>query len=69
MPDLFSDRCYRPDEVAAKLHVNIRTIYRHVNDIDDPLPSIRLAPRGPIRIPGSELNKWLERRRVNPLDA
>lgn len=71
MPDLalFTDRCYRPDEVAEKLHVHIRTIYRHVNDLDDPLPSLRLKPGGPLRIPGLLANRWLARRRVNPLES
>lgn len=66
---LFTDRCYRPDEVAQILHVHVRTVYRHINDLDDPLPALRLSPGGPLRIPGLAANIWLATHRVNPLES
>ena len=68
MPDLFGDRCYRPDEVAKKLNIHVRSVYRHIGDPLDPLPALRLHKGGPLRIPGPELNRWLDRRRVDPLN-
>lgn len=65
---LFGDRCYRPDEVAKRLDVSVRSIYRWMRDLDDPLPAYRMQQSGPLRIPGNGLNAWLDRRRVDPFD-
>lgn len=65
---LFGDRCYRPDEVAQKLGVSVKSIYRWVRDLDDPLPALRIQQRGPLLIPGNALNAWLGRRQVDPLE-
>lgn len=61
-----TDRYYRPDEVAEILSVHRSTLYRMINDTNDPLPAIRLTGEGKLRIPGKELSEWLERRRVRP---
>lgn len=61
------DRFYRPDEVAKVLAIKTRTVYRKINDINDPLPACR--PTGTaLRIPGKQLNEYLERHKVNPLE-
>jgi len=62
-----SDRCYRPDEIAATLGLSTRTIYRLINDIEDPLPAYR--PTGTVlRVHGHDLIAWISRRKVNPLE-
>lgn len=52
-----SERHYEflaPKEVAALLGVNISAVYRAVERGE--LPTVRLTPRGAIRIPRSVLN-------------
>ena len=64
-----NDRSYRPDEIAKKWDVNVRTVYRMVKDIDDPLPAFRPnGKKGVIRVKGSVLNEWTEQNKVNPLE-
>jgi predicted DNA-binding transcriptional regulator AlpA len=63
---VFKDKYYRPDEVAEILGINIVTVYRHIKDLSDPMPAVRLKNERCLRISGTELNKWLDRRRVNP---
>jgi len=65
---LFSpSRCYRPDEIAHTLGLSTRTVYRLINDIEDPLPAYR--PTGTVlRVHGHDLIAWLDRRKVNPLE-
>lgn len=66
MADLFrSDRSYRPDEIAAKLSVDICTVYRMIRDINDPLPAFRPHGRA-LRVEGAELIRYLQRRKVQP---
>lgn len=66
MPELFrSDRSYRPDEIAQKLSVDVCTVYRMIRDIDDPLPAFRPHGRA-LRVEGSELIRYLQRRKVKP---
>lgn len=64
--DLFDKgRCYRPDEVAKKLGVSKRTVYRMINNVEDPLPAVR--PCGPaLRISGADIMAYLAKRRVRP---
>jgi excisionase family DNA binding protein len=61
------DRCYRPDEVAEKLNIDKSTVYRMINDVEDPLPAYRLGTH--LRIHGKELNAYLERRKVNTAEG
>ncbi len=63
-----SDRCYRPDEIADKLHVDVCTVYRMIKDIDDPLPAFRLNTNGQLRVYGRDLNSYLENHKVDPLN-
>jgi predicted DNA-binding transcriptional regulator AlpA len=63
------DRSYRPDEVAEIWNMSIKSIYRMINDIDNPLPAFRpYGVGGCIRIKGNVLNKWTEKNQVNPLE-
>lgn len=61
------DRTYRPDEVAERIGAHISTVYRMINDIEDPLKAFRLRGRS-LRINGADANAYFERRKVNPLD-
>lgn len=64
--DLFDKgRCYRPDEVASKLGISKRSIYRMINDVADPLPAVRPCGNA-LRISGADVNAYLERHRVRP---
>lgn len=68
MAELFrADRSYRPDEIADKLGVDVRTVYRMIRDIDDPLVAFRPHGRA-LRVEGAELIRYLERRKVRPED-
>lgn len=65
---LFEDcRAYRPDEIAVKLNTDVRTIYRRIRSLDDPLPAFRISGNGQLRVLGSDLNQYLESHRVDPL--
>jgi excisionase family DNA binding protein len=69
MAEMFrSDRSYRPDEIAEKLQIDVRTVYRMIRDIVDPLPAYRPCGRGgrALRVEGAELIRYLERRKVRP---
>jgi len=69
MDKLFKDdRCYRPDEVAKILSIDIKTVYRRIKDLDNPFPCFRLKNHGPLRLPGNKMNKFLEDNKVDPLE-
>ena len=69
MSKLFKDdRCYRPDEVAEILGIDTKTVYRRIKDLDNPFPCSRLKKHGPLRLPGNEMNKFMEENKVNPLE-
>lgn len=59
---------YRPDEVAEILKVNIRTVYRYLNEPIGNIPSFKLNPtsKGNIRIPGAGLIDWIQERETRP---
>ena len=57
------DRCYRPDEVAEKLAISKRTVYRYVDD--GLLRAVGLP--GATRIRGSELNKFMDEKEKDPM--
>ncbi len=60
------EKNYRPDEVADILRVDTKTVYRYLNDIEDPLPCVKLGSktRGCLRISGVKLKDWLSKREV-----
>lgn len=60
-----NERSYRVDEIALALAVSKRTVYRMVNDVEDPLPAVRLRGQG-LRVEGRELLRYLERHKVRP---
>ena len=62
----FKDRYYRPDEIAAVLNVARSTVYRMIRDIADPLPAYRINDKGPLRVHGKDINKYLESHKVRP---
>jgi excisionase family DNA binding protein len=65
---MFDDnRSYRPDEVADKMRVDARTIYRWIKRIERPLPAFR-TPGGELRCIGKELNQFVELNRVDPVN-
>jgi len=60
---LFKDeRLYRPDEVAKRLNISIKSIYRMIKDVDDPLPAIKI--KNIIRLPGNRLNEYIKRHTI-----
>ncbi len=61
-------RCYRPDEIAGCLNVNISTVYRMIRSIEDPLPAFRLKSNGQLRVHGQSLNSYLATHQVDPLN-
>ncbi len=65
MPD-FNDRYYRPDEIAEALKVDRTTVYRMIKDVLDPLPAYRVNDRGPLRVHGNDINRYLEKHKVQP---
>lgn len=69
MPKLFKSRWHTPTEVAEVLGVCVRSVYRWISAIDDPLPAHRTRNgHGILRVHGDDLNAYLDRNRVNPLD-
>ena len=64
--DSFNDRYYRPDEIADMLNVDRSTVYRMIRDIADPLPAYRINDKGPLRVHGKDINKYLESHKVRP---
>ena len=60
------DRCYRPDEIADKLHVDKSTIYRLIKDMLDPLPAFRIKEQGQLRCYGRDINAYLDSHKVRP---
>jgi len=62
----FNDRYYRPDEIADILNVARSTVYRMIRDIADPLPAYRINDKGPLRVHGKDINKYLESHKVRP---
>lgn len=58
-------RYYRADEIARMLSVSKRTVYRMMNDIDNPLPASRV--RGCLRVKGTAINEYLERNKKDPV--
>ena len=62
----FKDRYYRPDEIADVLNVARSTVYRMIRDIADPLPAYRINDKGPLRVHGKDINKYLVSHKVRP---
>ena len=54
-------------KVAARLNLSTRTIRTRVGDSSDPLPAYRIGGRLLFR--WSEVEAWLDRRRVRPVDT
>lgn len=61
---MMSKEYYRTDEVAAFLKISKKTVYNLVNDVDDPIPSIKIGST--LRIEKTELESWLERQKKKP---
>lgn len=59
-------RYYRPDEIATLLAINRSTIYRMMSSISNPLPSVRPTGKGPLRVLGRDLIRYLEYNRKKP---
>lgn len=59
------DIYYYPYHIANKLNISIRTVYRMVNDVTNPLPAVRI--RHSLRIRGKDINEYLERNKTDPL--
>jgi excisionase family DNA binding protein len=49
----------RPDEVAKLLKISLKSVYKLINNIENPLPSKKIG--GTIRIPQKALEKYLKR--------
>lgn len=62
---MFSERYYRPDEIATVLGVSKKTVYRMINDVNDPLPAYRPAGKQ-LRVHGRDLNAYMDKRKVKP---
>ena len=62
----FKDRYYRPDEIADVLNVARSTVYRMIRDIAEPLPAYRINDKGPLRVHGKDINKYLVSHKVRP---
>lgn len=64
---MFSDeRCYRPDEIAEVLAVDVSTVYRMIRDVERPLAAFRLGGDRQLRIWGRDANAYIEQKRVRP---
>lgn len=63
------NRFYAVQQVAEIIGVHRNTVYKWVQDIDDPLPSHRFdKSKGRLKIHGSDLNEWLANKKVDPLN-
>ena len=58
-PQLTDEELLKPDQVAQKLQLDIRTVYRYIRD--DKLRVVRLSARE-FRIRRSELERFLRER-------
>ncbi len=58
------DRGYSPVEIAERLPCGKKTVYRMINNVEDPLPAYRL--NGMLRVLGKDLNVYMENHRVEP---
>jgi len=58
-PQLTDEELLKPEQVAQKLQLDIRTVYRYIRD--DKLRVVRLSARE-FRIRRSELDKFLRQR-------
>ena len=58
-PQLTDEELFKPEQVAQKLQLDIRTIYRYIRD--DKLRVVRLSARE-FRIRRSELERFLRER-------
>jgi excisionase family DNA binding protein len=69
MDKLFKSRWHTPHEIAACLGVCVRTVYRWISSVDDPLPAHRTrSGSGVLRVHGDDINAYLEAHQVNPLE-
>lgn len=48
----------RPDEIASILDVSVRSVYNLINNVEDPLPSIKFG--GTIRVSKDKFNTWVD---------
>lgn len=48
----------RPDEVAEKLKISKKTVYKLINEIENPMPSVRIG--GQLRIKTVDLEKYVD---------
>jgi len=56
-------RMYRPDEVAKKMQINKRTVYRMIDNNE--IKAVKV--RGQLRIWGSELNRYMDENIADPM--
>ena len=54
----------RPDEVAEKLNVSKRTVQRLINDVENPLPSVKVM--GSVRVKATELELYIKKNKHKP---
>jgi predicted DNA-binding transcriptional regulator AlpA len=61
---------FRPDEVCKILDIERTTFYRLVNQVDSPLPAVKMneSPNGHLRVPKLELERWLQEHKKDPLN-
>lgn len=57
---------YRPDEVAKKLGICLRTVYNLIGNFDNPLPCVKIGKQQ--RIKASDLEDWLKKQIKIPWD-
>lgn len=60
-----NDRCYSVKEIADKLGMSERSIYRLLADPTENVPSVRI--RNAKRVKGSDLNEYLEKHKEEPI--
>lgn len=61
-PKLFEDKLYRVDELAHKLKVSKRSIYRLLEDPETNIDCIKI--RSSIRVKGESINQYLEDNKI-----
>jgi len=57
--DIQKEVLFTPEEAAEYLKISLATIYRYLNQEENPLPSYKIS-RGVIRIKKDELMSWIE---------
>ncbi len=67
MPDIENKEFLRPDEVATRLSIAKRTVYKLIDDPEDPITCFLIGTAH--RIKSADLEKWLLNHKKKPWES